>query len=264
MKGPKSTKRTSFTTKSNKRKSVNSNTVTIKKTKSKFPEMNNLFSDDIPEDIKQSRYKLHQFYQSKFNDKRITGELEVNKPNKLSLFTKDCLIMQKLSDPKINYDELKDNKEDYVFERDLFDNKYKERLQKFNLKRKNNPVEYSQPMGNQKKETMIRRQNKNISNSNLSPKRENFNENAFYMDSNINEKNYSIENIRFNSPNATYNISSNTNNLKNSFNNAGLSTQIQDRHSAISPIRPGYELNYTTSQNTTNTYPSFYRNEDLA
>lgn len=100
---------------------------------------------NVSDEIKNSRYKLHQFYQSKFNEKRIKGELEYNKPNQISMFTKDSLLMQRLSQSNNdnNIEELISNGSDYVFERDLFDNKYQERLKNFNLKRKKNPVHYS-------------------------------------------------------------------------------------------------------------------------
>ena len=91
--------------------------------------------------LKDSRYKLNQYYQKKFNNDRISGQLPINQPKELSnrFFAKDSLIYKKLSKEQNNNKYLNKNidEEDYEFERDLLDKKYNERLKAFKEKRKN-------------------------------------------------------------------------------------------------------------------------------
>ena len=97
--------------------------------------------DDPNAFLKDSRYKLNQYYQKKFNNDRISGQLPINQPKELSnrFFAKDSLIYKKLTKEQNNNKILNKNidEEDYEFERDLLDKKYNERLKAFKEKRKN-------------------------------------------------------------------------------------------------------------------------------
>ena len=97
--------------------------------------------DDPNAFLKDSRYKLNQYYQKKFNNDRISGQLPINQPKELSnrFFAKDSLIYKKLSKEQNNNKYLNKNidEEDYEFERDLLDKKYNERLKAFKERRKN-------------------------------------------------------------------------------------------------------------------------------
>lgn len=97
--------------------------------------------DDPNAFLKDSRYKLNQYYQKKFNNDRISGQLPINQPKELSnrFFAKDSLIYKKLTKEQNNNKILNKNidEEDYEFERDLLDKKYNERLKAFKERRKN-------------------------------------------------------------------------------------------------------------------------------
>ena len=97
--------------------------------------------DDPNAFLKESRYKLNQYYQKKFNNERISGQLPINQPKELSnrFFAKDSLIYKKLTKEQNNNKILNKNidEEDYEFERDLLDKKYNERLKAFKERRKN-------------------------------------------------------------------------------------------------------------------------------
>ena len=98
--------------------------------------------DDPNAFLKESRYKLNQYYQKKFNNERISGQLPINQPKELSnrFFSKDSLIYKKLSKEQVNNNKLLNKKydeDDYEFERDLLDKKYNERLKAFKERRKN-------------------------------------------------------------------------------------------------------------------------------
>ena len=97
--------------------------------------------DDPTAFLKDSRYKLNQYYQKKFNNDRISGQLPINQPKELSnrFFAKDSLIYKKLTKEQNNNKILNKNidEEDYEFERDLLDKKYNERLKAFKERRKN-------------------------------------------------------------------------------------------------------------------------------
>ena len=98
--------------------------------------------DDPNAFLKESRYKLNQYYQKKFNNERISGQLPINQPKELSnrFFSKDSLIYKKLSKEQVNNNKFLNKKydeDDYEFERDLLDKKYNERLKAFKERRKN-------------------------------------------------------------------------------------------------------------------------------
>lgn len=99
-------------------------------------------SDSYASNLELTRYKLNQFYQSKFNEKRIKGELKYPEKtnNANTYFAKDSFIYEKLSSRPKNEEFINkmrnDTSKPYKFERDLFDNQYNERIKNFIERRK--------------------------------------------------------------------------------------------------------------------------------
>lgn len=102
--------------------------------------------DSYASSLQLTRYKLNQFYQSKYNEKRIKGELDYeNKSPKhqSTYFLKDSFLLEKLTSRKNKEDNIMDTNKPYKFERDLFDNQYHERIKSFNERRKKAMIDFN-------------------------------------------------------------------------------------------------------------------------
>lgn len=97
-------------------------------------------NDYITSQMKNTRYKLNQFYLNKYNEKRCRGDLNYSiyeKVNKdVNYFKKNSAIFQKLNKTQEPTSPPPDANQNYIFEKDLFDNEYQRRLNEFNEKRK--------------------------------------------------------------------------------------------------------------------------------
>ena len=100
-----------------------------------------LLNNSYSKQLQDTRYKLNQFYQSKYNDKQknlMEMKYPLDKHNNTYL-AKDSFILEKLSN-RNNTNNLNEdvviNVQNYNFERDLFDGEYHQRLEEFNERRK--------------------------------------------------------------------------------------------------------------------------------
>lgn len=114
--------------------------------KTKQPKTSKIAVDSYATSLQLTRYKLNQFYQSKFNEKRVKGELDYeNKSPKhqSTYFLKDSFLLEKLTSRKDKEDSFINSNKPYKFERDLFDNQYHERIKAFNERRKKAMIDFN-------------------------------------------------------------------------------------------------------------------------